>query len=210
MSYSIIIFKNKIKKKILNNFKDFKRASKYFNKLIDKNSNIIFEKKLENGSECLYEIALVGPYVENSFFFKKDSNGKNIKIFSENKDFSIIQIENYKKEEKIFDIKNNRKISLNEFISICVKSKGLKFLSKLNNKIIYQNDDFITMYSLKSDKDCYRLFEYLESYIFENQIKDCLMVDDFDFTQKKYMYDLLEKNGFSKNHLYRVSTTHLK
>lgn len=210
MSYSIVIFKNKIKKKILKNFKDFKRASEYFDKLINNNSNIIFEKKLENGSECSYELALIGPYKENSFFYKKDLQGKNIKIFSENKDFSIIQIENYKKEEKIFDIKNNRKVSLEEFISSCVRSRGLKFLSKLNNKIIYQNDDFISIYSLKSNKDCYRLFEYLESYIFENQIKDCLMIGDFDLTQKKYMYDLLEKNGFSKNLLYRVSTTHLK
>lgn len=210
MSYSIVVFKNKIKKKILKKFKDFNRASDYFNKLVKQNSEIVFEKQLENGSECYYEIGLIGPYRENSFFYKKDLQGKNVKIYSENKDFTIIEIENYKKEEKLFDIKNNRKISLDDFIKKCVKSKGLKFLSKLNNKIIYQNDDLILLYSLKSDSDCHRLFNHLESYIFENQIKDCLMIGDFDVNQKKYLYSLLESNGFSKDHLYRVSTTHLK
>lgn len=210
MSYSIIIFKNKIKKKILKKYKDLNNAKSFYESLVKLNSNIIFEKKIENGLSSKYEIALVGPYVENSHFFKKDTDGKNIKIYSENKDFSIILINDFKKEEKLYDVKNKKKISLLDFIKTCVKSKGLKFISKLNNKIIYQKDETILIYSLKSNEDCLRLFEFLDKYIFENNIKDCLLVGDFDSNQKKYMYDLLDKNGFSKDHLYRVATTHLK
>jgi hypothetical protein len=210
MSYSIIVFKNKIKKKILKKFKNFDKAKVFFDKKIKSRKKYVFERRFENGDQCNYELGLVGPYRPDSFFFKKDSMGKNLKIFSENKDFSIIEIEDYPKEEKIYDFKNNKKISFEYFCDFYLKQSGLKIISKLNNKIIYQKDDDFLIFSLKNSEDCARFFYLLQNLSISGEINDFIMVSDFDLNQKKYLYDLLEKNGFTKDFLYRNSTTYSK
>ena len=210
MSYSIIVFKNKIKKKILKKFKNFNNAKSFFDKEIEKKKNHKFEKLFENGKPCNYELAIIGPYQPNNFFYKKDSSGKNTKIYSENKDFSILEINDYPKEEKIYDVGLNKKITFEKFFNLYLKSKSLKLISKLNNKIIYQKDENFSIFSLKNSEDCSRLFEIIEDLIIENKISNCLIVNDFNIEQKKYLYDLLEKNGFTKDFLYRKTTTYSK
>lgn len=208
--YKVVIFKNKTKKKVIKKYKDLNNAILFFDNLIKKNQEIQFEKSLENGLVCDYELLIIGPYQSNKEFFVKDKLGKNIKIYSNDGDFSIYKISEYKLEEKLFHINKKTKIGFSEFIKKYINVSGLKCISKLNNKIIHQIDDKFNLFSCKSDDDCSRFFDYLEDYVFENKRMDCLIVRDFDPTQKKYLYDVLEKNGFSKDFLYRRSTTHLK
>lgn len=59
MNYLIVLFKNKIKKKIINKFKTSKKANDYYKSLLEKSDEVIFDKKYENGFECSYEIALL-------------------------------------------------------------------------------------------------------------------------------------------------------
>lgn len=210
MCYSIVLFKNKLKKKILKKFKNKEKAESYFEKVVMKNQSIEFEKMYENGLDCFYEIGLVGPYIENNFFFKKDSLGKNVKIYSENKDFSIYKLENYKLEELIFDFNSKTKISFDDFLKLLRGIKVFSIIFKINNKIVVQVDDILSIFSLKTDVDCLRLFTKLENLIYNKELNNFILIRDFDNNQKKYIYNLLNEKGISKSYLYRSSTTHLK
>lgn len=208
--FSVVIFKNKIKKKVIKKFKNFDRADIFFNSLVERNNSIKFEKSIENGNPVDYQISIVGPYKNNKEFFIKDRYGKNLKIYSENKDFSIYRISDYKIEEKIYHFEKNIKISFKNFIEHYVDVTGLKCVSKLNNKIIHQVDDEINIFSCKSIGDCERFFDLINDYVIQNIKTDCLILSDFNTERKKYLYTMLEEKGYSKDFLYRQSTTYLK
>lgn len=208
--FNVVIFKNKRKKKVIKKYKSLERAIEFFDKMIENNNKILFEKKLENGLDCNHDLSVIGPYQSNSVFFIKDKLGRNIKIFSENNEFTIFKISEYKLEEKIYHINKNVKLSYDTFVKKFINIPGLKCISKLNNKIVHQIDDVINLFSCKSQEDCDRFFDLIEKYISENHKKDCLMVRDYDSNQKKYLYSILSEYGISKNSLYRHSTTHLK
>ena len=63
--YMIVLFKNKVKKKIIKKFKTFKRAENFYKTLIDKSENIIFSKQYDNGFESNYELGLLEPKSNN-------------------------------------------------------------------------------------------------------------------------------------------------
>jgi hypothetical protein len=85
--------------------------------------------------------------------------------------------------------------------------KGLKFISKLNNKLLVQEDDNYFLFSLKSDGDSNRFLKILEDALYKNKRSDCVVVYDTSIQQKKYLYSILESKGISKSFLYRNSTT---
>lgn len=208
--FNIVIFKNKRKKKVIKKYKSLDKAIEFFDRLIRENNNIVFEKLLENGTSCDHNLLIIGQYKPDGEFFIKDKFGKNVKIFSENNDFSIYKISNYKIEEKIYHINKDVKLSYDTFIKKFINVTGLKCISKLNNKIIHQIDENINIFSCKSEQDCNRFFDLIEDYTTTNMKKDCLMVRDYDSNQKKYLYSLLGDLGIPKKALYRRSTTHLK
>jgi hypothetical protein len=110
-------------------------------------------------------------------------------------------------EEFIFDIKKNKRISFESFIKSYLPKGSLKLVSKLNHKIVVQDDDKINLFSLKCDDDCLRFLKILESYLSGRGRIDCMVVSDSSKEQKKYLYDLLESKGISKSILYKRSTT---
>lgn len=207
MKYLIVIFKNKEKKKIIKKFKTYERAKKFLDdKLLD--NNVIFDKQIENGKVCSFEIGLLEENSNNfDSYFIKDELGRQIKVDLVDSDYKILQIQNYKIEEFIYDISKNKKISINEFISNYLKRGSIKLISKLNNKIIVQDDNNFNLFSLKSDDDCYRFTQVLQKNMIERQRGDCIIVLDTSLPQKKYLYSLLESKGISKSILYKKSTT---
>ena len=50
--------------------------------------------------------------------------------------------------------------------------------------------------------------EILINYFIEQKRSDCIFVKDYSTAQRKYLYNLLIDNGFSKSYLQRQSTTH--
>ena len=48
-NYQIVLFKNKVKKKIINKFKTHKKAVEFYNDLLKENDEVIFDKEFENG-----------------------------------------------------------------------------------------------------------------------------------------------------------------
>jgi hypothetical protein len=207
MKYLIVLFKNKERKKIIKKFKTHQRAKEFFDNQI-KNNKVVFEKGVENGKSCSFEIGLLERDSTNfDSYFIKDSLGRQVKVDIDDPDYKVLQISNYSVEEFIYDISKNKKISIDKFISEYLKRGSIKLISKLNNKIVVQDDDKFSLFSLKSDDDCFRFTQVLQKYLTEKNRIDCIIVLDSSLPQKKYLYSLLESKGISKLILYKKSTT---
>lgn len=207
-NYIIVLFKNKKRKKIINKFKTFKRAKLVYDSMIRDSENVIFETLFEKGVECKYELGLIEKNKTNLIpVYLTDEMGRNIKVKLEENGMTLFQISNFKKEELIYNIKNSKRLSLKDIIKNYLNGSGLKMISSLNNKIIIQNDEKIEIFSLKNEFDSQRFINNLSVYFQKIKRNDCLFVKDVSVAQKKYLYELLEKNGFDKKILYRKFTT---
>ena len=208
-NYLIVLFKNKKKKRIIKKFVTLSRATKFFNKLINESNDVIFEVLVENAKDCNFELGLVDLNVNHSFpVYITDELGRSIKVKLDEDGMSIISINPYREEDLIYNVKNKSKITAKEFIKSFLKGDGLKMVSVLNNKIILQKDEEIELFSLKNESECSRFVECLSSYFFKIKRGDCLFVKDDSSVQRKYLYNLLESNGFDKKVLYRKFTTY--
>jgi hypothetical protein len=207
--YYIVLFKNKTRKKIIKKFSNFKNAENFYSELTKQNSEVIFEKKVENGKNCNYEIAFL-QNKSNQYFdvYKIDELGRNIKVELEDPDYDLLKISDYKMEEKVFDIQKNNKISMEIFIKNYLKGDGLKMISTLNNKLIIQLDEKFNLFSLKTPEEARRCIDSLSQYFYNIKRKDCMFVKDESTAQKKYLIKLLSDWGVDKKILYRQFTTH--
>jgi hypothetical protein len=211
MKYTVILFKNKERKKLLKSFKTLERAEVFFKKLQDKSNQVIFDKQIENGVSCDFEIGLIdNEPTEFENYFVKDSLGRQIRIKTEDSEVRIIKIINFRQEELIFDLSKNKRINFDYFYKNYISGNEIKIISKLNNKFFIQEDEKINLFSLKSQDDCMRFFKILESFLISKKKTNCIIVTDSSITQKKYLYSLLESKGISKKSLYKQSTTFIK
>lgn len=207
-NYIIVLFNNKTKKKIIKKFKTFYNAKKLYDNLIKNNESVIFEVRTENGKSCNYEIGFLERITNYNNYFVKDKFGRQIKIDVDDPDFNITIIKQYNKEELIYDINKSKKITFSTLLKQYLPKIGVKLLSKLNNKLVIQNNEKINLFSLKNENDCDRLMDCLYSYMLDEGRIDCILVKDSSKEQKKYMYNLLSENGYSKSILYRRFTTY--
>lgn len=208
-NYIIVLFKNKVKKKIINKFKTNKRATNYYESLIKESNNTKFHKKYENGVECNYELALLEIGSSSDNMYMKDEFGRQIKIELEDSDYKITKINRYYPEEYILDYEKKKKLSLNEFIKKHLTG-GYKMVSKLNNKIIVQEDENFKLFTLKNVYDSDRFVDSLSDVLMKENRGNVLLVKDVSTAQRKYLYNILVEKGFPKNYLLRYSTTHLQ
>ena len=210
-NYLVVLFKNKKKKKIIKKFVTLSRAKNYFDGLIEKSNEVIFEVLVENGKECKFELGLISLSVnQSSPVYMTDEFGRSIKVKLEENGMSILNLKPFRDEDLIYDVRNKKKITTQEFIKRYLKGDGLKMVSVLNNKVILQRDEKIDLFSLKNESECSRFVECLSSYFFKIKRGDCLFIKDCSSPQRKYLYELLESNGFDKKVLYRKFTTYPK
>jgi hypothetical protein len=209
MNYLIVLFKNKVKKKIIKKFKTSNRANNFYESLLLESDEVIFNKQFENGFSFNYEIAILEK-TSGTFLpvFLKDELGRNIKVNLDDDEFSIKRIKPYHTEEFILDITLNKKINSLEFIKLYLDPVGFKLVSKLNNKIVVQNDDKFYLFTLKNDYDSSRFIDVISELFIEQKRYDTMFVKDYSNAQRKYLYNLLIENGFSKSYLQRQTTTH--
>lgn len=210
-NYIIVLFKNKIKKKIINKFKTHKKAFEFYNSLINKSNETKFYKKYENGIESFYDLAILESHsgLKNPLFMKDDF-GRQIKVVLDDSEYSITKIERYYPEEFILDYSKKTKLTLSDFIKFNLNDSGYKLVSKLNNKIVVQNEDNFKLFTLKNVEDADRFMDTLSSIFLSDKKSDVLLVKDYSTQQRKYLYDILVKKGYPKNYLLRHSTTHLQ
>lgn len=206
-NYLVVLFKDKKKKRIINKFITSKRAQDFFNTKMKESDEIIFDVKYEAGKECFYELGIIQmSSSQESPVYMTDSLGRNIKVKLDEDGKSLIKISPYKKEEKIFDLQKNKKISVRELIKNYLKGDGVKMISMLNNKIIVQEDEKVFLFTLKNENESARFIDCLSSHFHKIKRGDCLFVKDFSTPQKKYLYKLLEEKGIDKKILYRKFT----
>jgi hypothetical protein len=208
-NYLVVLFKNKKRKRIIKKFVTLSRAKLFFNKLMNESDEVIFDVVIENASDCKFELGLIEMATNQSApVYITDEYGRNIRVMLEDDGMSILQIKPYREEELIFDVQKKKKITTKELIKTYLKTDGLKMISVLNNKIVVQKDEDIKLFSLKNENESSRFIDCLSSHFFKIKRGDCLFIKDYSSPQRKYLYSLLESNGFDKKVLYRKFTTY--
>jgi hypothetical protein len=168
--YLIVLFKNKVKKKIIKKFKTLKNSDEYYKKLVQESNEVIFDKKYENGFKSEYEIALLGKKRGNDeVIYIKDEFGRQSKVNLEDENFSILKVLPYKVDEQFLDYTTKKKINTKELMKKYLSGVGLKMVSKLNNKIIVQNDDTINLFTFKNEDDSSRFIDNLSKIFIEQK-----------------------------------------
>jgi len=207
--FLIVLFKNKVKKKIIKKFKTIKKAEDYYKSLMNISDTVIFNKQFDNGFESNYELALLEPKTNKTQpLYVKDDFGRQIKIEIESDDNTITKINSYNIDEVFLDYKTKKKINTCTFIKKYLSIDGLKLISKLNNKIIVQHDDSFNLFTFKNDSDSSRFIDSISSHFKQLKRMDCLFVKDYENAQRKYLYNILVEQGYPKSYLFRQTTTH--
>ena len=207
-NYIVVLFKNKKKKRIIKKFITFSRAKQFYEKLIKESNEVLFEIKVEAGKECNYELGIVEMSSKQLVpVYMTDEFGRNVKVKLDEDGMTLFKIQPYKKEETIYDIKEEKKITMSDLIKKYMKGEGLKMISVLNNKIVLQEDEKIHLFTLKSESESSRFIDSMSLHFFKIKRGDCLFVKDYSTAQRKYLYSLLESNGIDKKILYRKFTT---
>ena len=114
----------------------------------------------------------------------------------------------YLGEEKIFDLQKKEKIDIDYFIKTYLKKDGIKLVSGLNNKVIVQNNDKVSLFSLKNEDETSRFLDSISSYFFKQKRGDCIFVKDNSSAQRKYLFEMLSSMGIDKKILYKKFTEH--
>jgi len=207
-NYLVVLFKDKKKKKIIKKFITLSRAKQFYDNLIEKSNNVIFEVKVESGKDCKYELGIIELSGKQLIpVYMTDELGRNIRVKLDEDEMTLLKIEPFKKEELIYDIREGKKISSENFIKKYLKGDGLKMISVLNNKIILQEDEKVYLFTLKSESESSRFVDSLSTHFFKIKRGDCLFIKDYSTAQRKSLYKLLESSGIDKKILYRKFTT---
>ena len=208
MNYLVVLFKNNKKKKIIKSFVRKNIAESFFETKIKKSNDVKFNVEVENSLDVKYELALLSNIEDkDAILYKLDELGRNTKIELTDSDYKIIKIEPYNISEKIYDWSKNKRISFDEFFSTYFKTKELKSVFSVNNKIVIQVDEVVSLFSLKNVNESERFLNVLKDKMLEDKRSDGLFVKDMNTLHRKYLYEILEKNGVDKKRLYRQSTT---
>ena len=208
-NYLVVLFKNKVRKKIINKFVTLKKAKTFYEDLLKKSEEVIFDVQIENGSACRYELGIIEMTSKQLVpIYITDEMGRNVKVKLENDGMTLFEISKYKKEELIYDIQQNKKITIQSLIKKYISKEGVKLISSINNKIVIQNDDVYSIFSLKTESESVRFIDSLTNYFFKNKRSDCIFVKNQSHAEKKYLLDILSGKGFDRKKLYRKSTTY--
>jgi hypothetical protein len=207
-NYLVVLFKNKKKKKIIKKFITFNRAKLFYDNLVNESQEVIFNVEVESGEECRYEIGLVEMSGKQLVpVYMTDEFGRSIKVKLDDEGMTLFQISQYKKEELIYDVKESKKITVNELIKKYLRGDGMKMVSVLNNKVVVQQEEKFHLFTLKNEQESSRFVDCLSLHFFKIKRGDCLFIKDYSSAQRKYLYGILESNGFSKRVLYRKFTS---
>jgi hypothetical protein len=208
MNYLIVLFKNKERKKIINKFMTFDNAKAFYDKKMLISNNVDFQVAVENATPCKYEIALLEKKHNNfDTLYVKDSMGRQIKVDLDDDEYRVVYLNEFNVEEKLYDVNHKKKITFNEFVNSYLSNKTVKMISKLNNKVALQEDNKVSLFSLKDSFESKRFLDSLSNYLISNNRMDVIVISDTSPAQKKYLYEILSGMGLDKKLLYRTTTT---
>lgn len=202
-NYQIVLFRNRIKQKVLRKYKNRNTCFQKYKNLLNDN-NVKFEIKYENGQPVNYELLLICENCDyNKSLFQSDEIGRNVELKTNNSKYKILESNTYNLNEKFTDYQTKRRITIDQLISIYFKNKSLKNVFSLNNKLFIQEDETINCFVLKNNSDSERLLEII-LYLSENSNEINIIYMKYRETiDKKQIYTTLQNYGFPKNFLYR-------
>lgn len=205
----VIIFKNNVKWRVIKKYKTYDSAIERYNRMIDESKKVLFDVQTQNGNPVVYELALLKKSRKSTNpIYRVDNIGRNVVVSLDDPEFAIAKITPYKVEEKLFDISKNKKVSVHEIINLINKNKTLKLVSKINHKIVIQDDDNVNLFSAKTLDDADRFLDFLENHMLTINQKNCMIIRDISVAQKKYLYEFLASKGYSKQMLWRKTTAY--
>ena len=121
-------------------------------KKIEENKEVYFDRRVENARDCSFTMCLLERKNDQfNSLFVRDQLGRQVKVELDDPEFKIMKVSDYKVEETIFDVTTKEKITLKEFYNKNVFKKSVVLISRLNNKIVLQEDDKVKLFSLKND-----------------------------------------------------------
>lgn len=204
--YHIILFNNKKKKKVLFSSNMRKTVNKKYSELTKK-TKPIFPLLLLNDVECDFKLAIItkSEGIESSAVVKDDI-GRWVTTTINHDDFNFVKLASYQVTGTVYDHKSKKKITVEGMLEGYLPKRNFCQLFSLNNKIIIQNDDDISIFSLKTVPECQRLMNCLSTHFNKNNIMNCLLVKDTSTIQRKQLYKLLTEKGFKKPFLYKHYT----
>ena len=150
------------------------------------------------------ELALIFPnYKDAKTKFVQDEYGRQVKAEVSNQQFRIKEIIPYWIEDQIYDADNKTMIWYDQLINILTERLEISQIFTLNNKIIYQVDDHVRLFSVKNIDDAQRLFGLIREDLISMGYGNYIFVKDIDTEERVFLYDMLEKKGYSRASLIK-------
>jgi hypothetical protein len=109
-NFQIVLFKNKVKKKIINKFKTHKKAKTFFENLMIESDSVLFPKKIEGGQHSNYELSILEK-TSGTFLpiFLKDEIGRGS---------AALDIQNGKIDENIEKIRQLSQVEIQKELNL--------------------------------------------------------------------------------------------
>lgn len=203
--YSIVLFENKKKIKVLYKCMQKKTVYEYWREFKTQKKPPFV--KLQGGQrkkELIYELALILPNNRwSDQVWVKDSLGRNQKATLEGDKFRIKEIIPYWAEEKVYDRDNNKRIRYHEMMNYILPITDIAQIFTLNNKLFVQIENDVRYFSCKNLTDTERLFEIVRDDLLGRKRTNFMFVKDVSTQQRKMLYTMLIAKGYKKSELFR-------
>jgi len=203
--YKIVLFKNGERNKVFFSSNNKKSILEKYNKILtEKKPKFIIE--YISRKKVMFELGLVTKELLDESLHIKDSLGRTKKLSLGNSDYNFIKLLPYWREERIYDHTSKTKISFDELFRDYLGGSEFKQVFTLNNKLIIQENEKFSLFSLKTVVDALRLLNVIELEFHNSGRYDCLFVTDTSTVQRKQLYDMLEKKGYKRDFLRKQFT----
>lgn len=207
ISYKIVSCKNGKQNKLIGKYRTSEDAYEKFNSLKELDKNVVFpmsvtgDETLENSID---EYVLIERSDKKSTSLRNEY-GKLVEHYTNKEGWVIIDKFRYKKEETFwvygYEKKSERKTFSWIYQNMIVENQcsiiGVNFVMIYKNKLLirYDNDDF-GLIICKTDTDCIKLYNLLESKVKKDKIKNFVFIGNYSRISKqrkkieKYIMDI--------------------
>ncbi len=203
--YKIVLIQHNNVKKVLATSNVKRNIYSKFNKFL-KEKKPIFPVNYTKRKKTSFELGVVSTVESKSKIYKKDELGRNVEAILNYSPYFLHELNSYWMEEKIYDHQTKKRIFFKSFINTYTKSKNIKHIFTLNNKLVVQENDKYFLFSLKTTDDSHRFLDSIKKHLYQYGRSDCLLVPDTNTVQRKELYKVLESKGFDKKMLYKHFT----
>lgn len=205
--YKIILFCNKKRKRLVYQTINLPAIRDLWYELkTEKKPRYTKEYGGKRNQKLDYELALIYPdnrWAKKKTVTKRDDIGRLYEAAVDTKGFRLKEIIPYWEEEKIYDHDNKIRIRYHELIEIFAGVDEIAQVFTLNTKLFLQIEDNIRMFGNKNLDDSDRLFDLLREDLLKSKKGNFIFVKDITTSQRKTLYDMLEKKGYKRTDLFR-------